>query len=173
VYSLYGGPGIRGHLDVFLRSHRLPSNVADMRVCGYVIPVRNVRQSYERGPVWPLGDAAGFAESVFGEGIYFALRSAMLAARAVKESAGAPGAGTYTRLVRAELEPELCWSERIGRLLYSTGSFAFDPLARSRFGCQWFAGLITGEVRYRACFWRTLLGAPAWLFGPRHALEPR
>ncbi len=167
VYSLFGGPGIRGHLDVFLRRHGLPTDPGQMRVCGYAIPLRNVKRVYQRGPVWLLGDAAGFAESVFGEGIYFALRSAELAARAVGEAV--PGA--YSRLVRTELEPELRWSERIGRLLYSMGAFAFDPLARSRVGCDWFAGLISGEVGYRECFWRTLLGAPAWLFGRRHALE--
>jgi geranylgeranyl reductase family protein len=170
VYSPYGGPGIRGHLDLFMRRHRLPRGGVDVRVCGYAIPVRNVKRVYERGPVWLLGDAAGFAESVFGEGIYFALKSAVVAARAARETAGACVTGAYTRLVRAQLEPELRWSERMGRLLYSMGWFAFDPLARSRVGSDCFAGLITGEVGYRACFWRTLLGAPRWLFGPRHAL---
>jgi hypothetical protein len=37
--------------------------------------------------------------------------------------------------------------------------------------CAWFAGLITGEVGYRSCFWRTLLGAPAWLLAPRFPLD--
>ncbi len=47
-----------------------------------------------------------------------------------------------------------------------------DPLARSRLACDWFAALITGELSYRACFWRTLAGSPAWLLSPRHGLRP-
>jgi geranylgeranyl reductase family protein len=173
VYSLFGGPGIRAHLDVFLRRHNLSRTGGEMRVCGYAIPVRNVKRSYERGRIWLLGDAAGFAESVFGEGIYFALQSAVLAARAVREAGGRPQPGGYARLVQQVLEPELRGSERIGRLLYSMGSFAFDPLARSRMASAWFAGLVTGGVGYRSCFWRTVLTAPAWLLGPRHGLERR
>jgi geranylgeranyl reductase family protein len=168
VYSLFGGHGIRAHLDAFLRMHKLAPGTEGLRVCGYAIPVRNLHSRYEHGRVWLLGDAAGFAESVFGEGIYFALRSGALAAQAMAQ--GNPQEGTYARLVREQLEPELRWSERIGRLLYSAGPLAFDPLARSRLACDWFAGLITGDMGYRRCFWRTLLTAPAWLLGPRHAL---
>jgi hypothetical protein len=143
-----------------------------MRVCGYAIPVRNLQRSYERGPVWLLGDAAGLAEGVYGEGIYFAMRSAELAARAIAQSGGRSIEGAYARMVREVLEPELRCSQRMGRILYSVGSFAFDPLARSRRACDWFAGLITGEVGYRGCFWRTVLTVPAWLLGPRHVITP-
>jgi geranylgeranyl reductase family protein len=171
VYSMFGARGLRAHLDVFLRRHGLAGRAGESRVQGYAIPVCNVARVYERGPVWLLGDAAGFAESVWGEGIYFALKSAALAARAIESAAARARPGDYTRLIRAELEPELCWSRRVARLLYAAGPLAFDVLARNTVVCAWFAGLITGEVGYRSCFWRTLLGAPAWLLAPRFPLD--
>jgi len=109
---------------------------------------------------------------VYGEGIYFALKSARLAASVVLEAGGSPAPGAYDRRVRTELEPELRWSQRVGRALFSIGLLAFDPLARSRLACDWFAGLVTGDLSYRACFWRTVAGSPAWLLSPRHALRP-
>ena len=173
VYSIFGGAGIRGHLDAFLRAHGLTDGARTVRVCGYAIPVRNALRSYQRGCVWLLGDAAGFAEAVYGEGIYFALRSARLAASAVLDADGAPLDGEYDRRVRSELEPELRWSQRVGRALFSMGPLAFDALARSRLGCDWFAALVTGELGYRDCFWRAVAGAPAWMLSSRHPLRPR
>jgi geranylgeranyl reductase family protein len=172
VYSIFGGAGIRKHLQAFLRCHGLPADGHNVCVRGHAIPVRNALHSYQRGSVWLLGDAAGFAEAVYGEGIYFALKSARLAARVLLEAGGSPPDGEYDRRVRSELEPELRWSQRVGRALFSIGPLAFDPLARSRLACDWFAALITGELSYRACFWRTLAGSPAWLLSPRHGLRP-
>ncbi|HZP89048.1 MAG TPA: geranylgeranyl reductase family protein [Burkholderiales bacterium] len=171
VYSPFGGRGIRAHLDTFLARHGLTRRSAPTCTSGYAIPVANRIGKYEHGPVLLLGDAAGFAEAVWGEGIYFALLSAVLAARAFERGRGKAPTGAYSDLVRAVLEPELRSSRRLARLLYAAGRFAFDPLARSRLGCDWFAAVISGELSYRACFWRSVLGAPAWLAASRHALE--
>jgi geranylgeranyl reductase family protein len=173
VYSIFGGAGIRKHLQAFLQRYGLPADARTVRMCGHAIPVRNAMRSYQLGSVWLLGDAAGFADAVYGEGIYFALKSAKLASSIVLKAAGAPPAGEYDRRVRRELEPELRWSQRVGRALFSIGPLAFDPLARSRLACDWFGALVTGDLSYRACFWRTVAGAPAWLLSPRHALRNR
>ena len=173
VYSIFGGAGIRNHLQIFLRRHGLTADERTVRVCGHAIPVRNALRGYQRGSVWLLGDAAGLAEAVFGEGICYALKSAEIAAGVLLETADASPAGEYERRVRRELEPELRWSRRVARLLYSIGPLAFDPLARSRLGCEWFGALVTGELGYRECFWRAVAGVPAWLLSPRHALQAR
>jgi geranylgeranyl reductase family protein len=170
VYSVFGGTNIRQQLQSFLDRQPLLRGALGLRVCGYAIPVRNEARTYERGRVWLLGDAAGLAEGVWGEGIYFALKSAHLAARAFRDAAGEPPAGAYQRLVRREIEPELRGAERIGRALYSIGRLAFG-VARSRLASRWFAGAIAGDLDYRDCFWRALLGVPAWLLAPRHRLQ--
>lgn len=170
VYSPFAGTGIRAHLDAFLRSHGLQRAQAP-RTCGYAIPVRNRLGEYEKGPVLLLGDAAGLADAVWGEGIYFALRSAQLAAQSLGDADAAPRAGCYSALLKDELEGELRWSRRLAGVLYGSGRHAFHTLARNRVASDWFAGVITGEVSYRGCFLRTVLGAPRWMLAHRHPVE--
>jgi flavin-dependent dehydrogenase len=113
--------------------------------------------------VWLLGDAAGLADGLFGEGIYFALRSAKLAARALQETAFAPTGKRYAQLLRQELLPELRASEWMGRALFAFPGFAFSHLVSNPRINDDFAGLISGAVGYRECLLRTLVRAPGWL----------
>jgi hypothetical protein len=129
---------------------------------GYAIPVRNQRSEFERDRVWLIGDAAGFAESVFGEGIYFALRSAGLAAQALLRADGKPN--TYSTLVRRALLPELRASRLIGSMLFRFQRFAFHHLVANPRVNRYFAGLISGEVGYRECVLRPAASLPHWLF---------
>jgi len=67
-----------------------------------------------------LGDAAGFADPLTGEGIYWALLSATLAAEAVAccgRSWDTVGLG-YRRLVEDRLQPELRRLARLARMFY-------------------------------------------------------
>ncbi len=85
VYSPFAGRALRSHLEAFIGRYDALRNSVRVDYRGSIILLRNLRDEYQRGRVSLLGDAAGFAEAVFGEGIYFALKSATLAARAVAE----------------------------------------------------------------------------------------
>ena len=81
IYSPFGGIALRRHLMEFIDRYPALRRRRGTEFRGYAIPLRNRAGLFERGPVMLLGDAAGLAESVFGEGIYFALKSAELAAQ--------------------------------------------------------------------------------------------
>jgi len=170
VYSAFGSRGLNRALDAFIA--RYPSLASARRRIrsGYPIPLRNRKGVYERGRVWLLGDAAGCAESVYGEGIYFALCSAQLAVDVCAAAQGDPGPGRYGAAVKSVLEPQLRYSERIARGLYAFQTFAFERLARNRAINDQFAGLIFGDVTHKDCFYRTLFGLPRWLLAGRHPL---
>lgn len=167
VYSIYGGPGLRAHLAAFLARHGTLARCGRIRYMGHPIPVRNADGRFEHRRVWLLGDAAGFAECILGEGIYFALKSAALAAQAFVNASGAPGSGDYTRLLRCELMPELRAAERLARLCYRHQRFVFERIARSRYASKLFLGLVTGEVGYRECLVKAAATMPGWLAAPR------
>ena len=163
VYSISRAGGIRGHLAAFLARHPSLARCERIRYLGCPIPVANRARRFEHGPVWLLGDAAGLAECVLGEGIYFALKSAALAARAFV----APAARAYTRLLEDELLPELAAAERLARACYAHQRFLFERIARSRYASRLFLGVVTGEVGYRECLLRSLVTVPRWLTSAR------
>lgn len=67
-----------------------------------------------------VGDAAGFADPVTGEGISYALRSGQLAAQSLIDGNLEEEAvqGKYTRSVTESLMPELRAGRLLARLLY-------------------------------------------------------
>jgi flavin-dependent dehydrogenase len=167
IYSPFGGTALRRHLMEFI--DRYPElRGRQLAACrGYAIPLRNRAGIFERGPVALLGDAAGLAESVFGEGIYFALKSAALAAQSELTRDRQADFTSYAQLIDEELLPEL----RASRLL-AKGLFAFQEFAFRHAVCndrinQLFAGLLTGDVGYRECLRQTVVAAPMWI--PRSA----
>jgi geranylgeranyl reductase family protein len=171
VFSMRGAPGIRAHLAAFRARYPALGRYARIRHLGHPIPVRHAAE-VERGRVWLLGDAAGFAESVLGEGIYFALKSGALAARAFAAARGAPRPGEYAALVRRELEPELAAARQLARACYARPGFTFEHIARNPGASRLFLGLVTGEVGYRECFLRAVAALPKWAVARREPVVP-
>jgi geranylgeranyl reductase family protein len=163
VYSPFGGTALRAHLDRFIGHYPALRERRGIEYRGYAIPVGNGAGMFERGPVALLGDAAGLVERVFGEGIYFALKSAALAARA--EIARDRGAHRmrYTRLLQRELLPELRAASLLAGALFAFPQFTFRHAVCSARMNRMFAGLITGDTGYRECLRKTVLAAPLWL----------
>ncbi len=87
---------------------------------GFVIPIRPRTGPFMKHRVLVVGDAAGFADPVTGEGISGALRSGQLAAQALIDGNLEEEAvqGKYTRSVTESLMPELRTGRLLARLLY-------------------------------------------------------
>ncbi|MBF0481821.1 MAG: geranylgeranyl reductase family protein [Desulfovibrionaceae bacterium] len=104
----------------FLRFLGLPEALAD-RARAHPIPYGNYLRRPARGRVLLCGDAAGLVEPFFGEGIYYAMRSGELAARAVLAHAADPGAvaRAYACALEAHVLREFDASMRLRAPLYS------------------------------------------------------
>ena len=163
VYSPFGGTALRQHLERFIAAYASLRQPLRLECQGYVIPLQNRRQLYQRGRVWLLGDAAGLAEALFGEGIYFALKSATIAAKAIAADGLRAESALYSRLLRRELLPELRAAAWMARLIYRFPKLAFSHLVLNQQVNHDFAGLISGQVGYRDCLLKTALGFPRWL----------
>jgi geranylgeranyl reductase family protein len=174
IYSPRGGKSLRTHLEQFMARYACLGRPENVRYLGFAIPVRNVSGEFQKGRAWLLGDAAGLAESVFGEGIYFALKSATLAANAVAESGFIATSMQYTQMLRHELLPELRASQWMGRMLYRFPKLAFDHWVLNNRINDDFAGLISGGTGYRQCLARTVGSPHKWLLPstpPNYTLE--
>jgi flavin-dependent dehydrogenase len=152
----------RDHLNVGVYSaragHHLPQQLARFIATHPILAGHEVI----RGRTMLVGDAAGLAEGVYGEGIYFAMRSGQLAAQAIATAAEEAASEAYARAVRTHLAPELRFSNWIGQAYFAFPRFAFHRLAMHPRGQRKFAGVITGDVSYRECFWGALRAVPHW-----------
>lgn len=137
---------------------------------GFVIPIRPRRGPFAEKRILLVGDAAGFADPVTGEGISFAIRSGLMAAHALidgqldEESVRS----AYPRSLAETILPELQSGRFLARLLYHfprTRSWAF-----SRHGqrlSEAVTDVMAGKRQYRDLAFkpRALLRllSPKWL----------
>jgi flavin-dependent dehydrogenase len=163
IYSPFGGTALRRHLMEFIDRYPELRRRRGIEYRGYAIPLRNRAGLFERGPVVLLGDAAGLAESVFGEGIYFALKSATLAAQSELARDRTADFISYTQLLNQELLPELRAASLLAKGLFTFQEFAFRHAVCNDRINQFFAGLLSGEIGYRECLRKTVLTAPMWI----------
>lgn len=107
------GPVARGatlehYLRRFMQRWHLPVPAGRVPYLAHLLPTRLPGMPLVRGRALVIGDAAGLLEPFTGEGIYYALRSAYLAAEALVEaSAHDTSPVAYERAVDAMIMPDL------------------------------------------------------------------
>jgi geranylgeranyl reductase family protein len=132
----------------------------------FIIPVGGPLARPGRGRVLLAGDAGGFVNAFTAEGIYFAMVSGELAARAILASAGNIPllAETYRRACDDEIGSELRDSLLIQRFLFGDRrriAQVIDGAARNRPMTDLILDLAIGRRSYRSVRRRWLLRAPA------------
>ena len=107
----------------FLTATGMP--VKDMHpISAHPLPMGNYLDPPGRGRVLLVGDACGLADPLLGEGIYYAHRSAQIAARSIIRSG--PGsvdlARSYQRALSGQLLSELRWIKTFRNILHAGGA---------------------------------------------------
>jgi geranylgeranyl reductase family protein len=167
VFSIFPARSIRADLARFMTRYDILDRPISVRHLGFAIPLKNRRREFERDNVILLGDAAGFAESFYGEGIYFALRSSLAAAEAFAAAFDRPSDRAYSHLVARCIQPELTYSALNARMFFRAQKLAFSSMVRNEHVNDYYAELVAGRVSHRECFYKTLLTSPFWLFSRR------
>jgi geranylgeranyl reductase family protein len=167
VFSIYPTASIKAELARFMRLYDILDSPVSVRQLGFAIPLKNRRRTFERDNVLLLGDAAGFAESFYGEGIYFALKSSLAAAEALSIAFDRPSDRAYSHLVETRIQPEMTYSAMNARMFFRAQRMAFNRMVRNEHINDYYAELIAGRVGHRECFYKTILTSPYWLFSRR------
>ena len=110
-----------------------------------------------RGDGWALiGDAAGFADPITGEGIYYAFKSADLYADALRDSPGDCSNESSSVYQRAAASYESMWRDAFGRDL-EHASYRLPRFYHGRFFGRIFTDAMIGLARHHRGV-RTILG---------------
>ena len=156
IYSTTGSPGLKQkqlaeYAEIrFGKNHSGKIRLEAFK--GYPLGVGGyARNPVKKGRVYLVGDAAGLAESLLGEGIYFALRSGQAAARAIVNTHGSntlPGL-FYAREIK-KIRRELRLYYVSSRCLYSFPSISLHLLSRpflhKRFARGYADGKTLGQI---------------------------
>jgi len=99
-----------------------------------------------------LGDAAGLADPLTGEGIYYAIRSAQLAAPVIKSCLAKAGGGLeeYQRLVEKNIMSELRIASTLSNYFVRFPRPAFRMLSRKEGVWRAERDVMLGETDYAA-----------------------
>ncbi|MCX6267829.1 MAG: NAD(P)/FAD-dependent oxidoreductase [Bacteroidetes bacterium] len=145
-----------------------------MSLKSWPIPGRIKKSRFHNKRVLVAGDAAGLTDPLTGEGIYYAVRSGILAAKSCHAylQASHPSLESYTRSVNDELMTELLEANRIKNL------FNTVPLKIHRFvrdndrawrafikilrGERWYADVPAGFGRWKF-FWGAACYISKWI----------
>ena len=144
-----------------------------LKVQGFSLPFGNFGRTPGRKGILLIGDAAGLAEPVTGEGISFAVESAGLAARAIGDAfaAGEPASAgrRYTKLYRKALYPQFNQARWARLLLYPrlTLPLAMHALSRNPDRIRWFFEVSSGGISY-AEYTRRMLRSIIFRGRPSH-----
>ena len=166
VYSIYPTRSIKKDLARFMSWYGILDSPSHVKYFGFAIPLKNTRREFERDNFLLVGDAGGFAESFYGEGIYFAIKSAVVAAEAFTVAFDRPSERSYSRLVEDRIQPDLTYSELNARMFFPIQKFGFYRMVRNVHVNYYFSELIAGGVGHKECFYKTILTSPYW-FGSK------
>ena len=108
-------PYLQQFLDTVVPSHSDGADYNIRSLKSWPIPVKRKKGEFHNGRILVAGDAAGLTDALTGEGIYYAVRSGKLAAKACSGylQGSYTGLESYSEAVNRELMTELLEAVRI------------------------------------------------------------
>lgn len=159
-----GGPAglskqMMQYYDLFVESiSQDTAHSSDTEICflktqsfaSWPIPVRTKNSLFHNGSVLVTGDAAGLGDPLTGEGIYYAIRSGMLAAETCREylSGRISSLDIYSKKINDELMAELLAANKIKQLLDAFPLKVHYFVGKSDRAWRAFGKILRGEREY-------------------------
>jgi geranylgeranyl reductase family protein len=143
--------GIKTALDQFINSQPVLRTNQHINIHGHRIPLGGSKAALDQGRVILVGDAANLADPWLGEGIYYAITSAKIAAEEITGflMGGLPDLRSYTRRINSEIVQQLQQARRFARLVYLFPQIGSTLLCRSSLMRQMVFGTIRGDLTFQ------------------------
>lgn len=145
-------PRLKQRLERFLDRQPDLSAREVVHLQGHRIPLGGDHATLHRGRVLLIGDAANLVDPWLGEGIYYAVRSAQIAADVIREALdrpGAPNLSHYTRHINKTLVPHFQDARQLARLVYGLPYLCSRLLERSAVVQEMTFGAVRGTHTFR------------------------
>lgn len=139
----------------FVKRHTSLSEGEPIAPNGCTIPIyRRASPPLAQGRVLLVGDAGGLVDPLFGEGIFYAIRSGQMAAETIVAAvAGRGGIQSYDREVRTAFYPDFETAGRMAKWIYTFPALFLEAIRRHPGAMELYLGILRGERSY-CQFWR-------------------
>ena len=142
----------RQYFNTLIRGLRYIKEGRVERIMGHSLPsFYDERQRVSRGRILLVGDAAHLMDPLMGEGIYYAIRSGMLAAEAIiasKEKGHSPS-DVYQAAVQEHISENLKWALSFSRFVFRFPKLAYRTLKRYRELGNLYLQVLEGKETYQ------------------------
>jgi geranylgeranyl reductase family protein len=159
-------PDLKTNLQRFIACQQVLKQHEILHIQGHRIPLGGRRAVLHTPRCLLAGDAANLADPWLGEGIYYALRSAALAARVVHEALISVNKdlSEYTHLVNDEILSDYRYSQRIGSMVYRFPRFITALVSHSCTMQEYVFQNFRGELTFRQLWIKATRSMPKILW---------
>ena len=142
----------RKYFDTFLKGLSYIPGGKTGKVMGHLLPsFYDKNQKVSQGRILLVGDAAHLMDPLQVEGIYYAIRSGMLAAEAILEwkREGAAPSDFYQRAVYYDICGNLKWALTFSRFVFGFTKLAYRTLKRYPDLAEFYLQVLEGKENYQ------------------------
>ncbi len=136
--------------DNFIKGHNTLSGINGFTYKGYPLPLFRNQQILTKDGVILTGDAGNLVDPFFGEGIYYAVRSAQLASSVICDSIrnGSTDLSRYDKLLSNEFYPEFRAAQKVSQFVYACPRIWYDILTERTELAEKYFNVLRGNNRY-------------------------
>ena len=136
--------------DTFIKEHDTLSGINGITYKGYPLPIFRNQQILTKGGVILTGDAGNLVDPFFGEGIYYAIRSAQLASSVICDSIrnGSTDLSRYDKLLSNEFYPEFRAAQKVSQFVYAFPRVWYDILTERTELAEKYFNVLRGNNSY-------------------------
>lgn len=140
---------LQKYLQDFLTTQKF-FDCRDYQIKGHLIPQGIEKRQVQKERVLLIGDAAGTADPFSGEGIRYAIKSALMAAESIIRALedGNYSFPDYQAQVNKTIRNEFKYAYRLAWIVYSKPEFLHKLLEQDRTLIDLFTKLFKGEISY-------------------------
>lgn len=145
----------------FVERYQLLPHNGKIRMKGHPVALGGGGGMLHRGRGLLVGDVASLADPFLGEGIFYAMRSAQLAAQVIDEAdQAALDLSSYTQLIDTQIRREFRYARLIAEIYYRLPSLGYRLFRGSTIIREGIIKVVQGKMRYGEFFWSVMRDLP-------------